>query len=135
MKGAANVFLFRLFQFLRLRRGKLEIARWVAKYSLMKKRITDAWNDLLQPLDRNDAAYAELVREGRRVMGDQFPAEEDEQYIMIVERRRADHAAKFPFNDNLFTLIFIVHSDLTEQMRTTLITNLAIRQILSLIHI
>ena len=46
VKGAQNVFLFRLFQFMKLKRGRLDISRFVAKYSLMRKRMLDAWMDL-----------------------------------------------------------------------------------------
>ena len=47
VKGVQNVFLYRLYQYLKLRRGRLEISRWIAKYTLMKMRLTNAWMDLL----------------------------------------------------------------------------------------
>ena len=50
VKGVQNVFLYRLMQFLNQRRNRLDIHRWIAKYELQKKRLMDAWMDLLVPI-------------------------------------------------------------------------------------
>ena len=50
VKGVQNIFLYRLMQFLNQRRQKLDIHRWIAKFELQKKRLFDAWMDLIEPL-------------------------------------------------------------------------------------
>ena len=57
VKGAQSVFLWRLFQFMRLRRGTLEMIRWLGKFALMKKRLHDAWMDLLPVLDQTSQEF------------------------------------------------------------------------------
>ena len=46
IKGARSVWLFRFFGFLKLRRGRMDIARWVARFQLHTKRLKDSWADL-----------------------------------------------------------------------------------------
>ena len=58
IKGAVHVFLYRLFQFMKLRRHRLDYGRWIQKFVLMRKRLTDSWMDLFNPLKSStDARY------------------------------------------------------------------------------
>ena len=53
VRGVQNVFLFRLFQFLKMRRGNSDIIRWIAKYQINSRRLMDAWmEEILQILDK-----------------------------------------------------------------------------------
>ena len=45
IKGAESVFLSRFYQFLRARSGNIEIDKWIGKFSLLLKRLKDAWMD------------------------------------------------------------------------------------------
>ena len=72
LKGMQNVFLFRLFQFMKLRRGKLDINRWLPKYQLMKQRLEDAWMDLLDPLPDRDLTTEELATVKRHCQAQQI---------------------------------------------------------------
>ena len=59
VKGVQSVFLHRLFQFMRMRRGRLEITRWVPKYALMRKRLHDSWMDLFEKITVNHPSFME----------------------------------------------------------------------------
>ena len=47
VKGVQNVFLYRLMQFMNMRRGRLDIKRWIAKFNLQRTRLRNAWMDLI----------------------------------------------------------------------------------------
>ena len=47
IKGAQSVFLWRFFQFIRARRADIEMVKWIGKFSLLLKRLRDAWMDML----------------------------------------------------------------------------------------
>ena len=49
VKGVTHVFLFRLGQFLRLRRGRLEMSQWLLRWQLVRNRLVESWNDLFKP--------------------------------------------------------------------------------------
>jgi len=132
LKGVQNVFLYRLFQFMKLRRGKLEINRWLAKYSLMRKRLMDAWNDLHTPMDpsrpvleRNEEVR-ELCRKKGLTMGD---LSDQQRRDLLNEADKEDHLEQFPFKDNLYTLIFLIQSDLSEQQRLLFMSQMSIRKL------
>ena len=130
VKGVQATFLHRLFQFMRLRRGGLEISRWLAKYALMRKRLLDAWADLYEPLNRSSTAYMQLHDDAMadyRSRDIDPPESEDAIYGILNDWQKRLHMQKFPFSDNLFTLIFIINSDLDEVQRTTLTQHLNLR--------
>jgi len=133
VKGVQNIFLFRLMQFLKFRRGKLEINRWLAKYALMRKRLTDAWNDLFVPadvtelIDPGDYASLRVKLAAQTPPVDIDHLSRDEIVAIMNDKRKLNHQNAFPFNDNLFTLIFMIQSDLSEQQRTLLTTHLSLR--------
>ena len=58
VKGVQNVFLYRLMQFLSQRRGKLDIHRWIAKFELQRKKLHNAWMDLVTPITNASPRYA-----------------------------------------------------------------------------
>ena len=57
VKGAQAIFLYRFFGFLRLRRGRMDITRWIARFQLHKKRLKDAWSDMYQALTGTESNY------------------------------------------------------------------------------
>ena len=61
VKGVQNVFLYRLMQFLNMRRGRLDLNRWIAKYNLQKKRLTDSWMDLLGTMTPTHPKWQEYL--------------------------------------------------------------------------
>ena len=46
IKGAESVFLWRFYLFIRARRGNTEMVDWIGKFSLLLKRLKDAWMDM-----------------------------------------------------------------------------------------
>ena len=46
IRGAEGVFRWRLCLFTRTRRGNIEIDKWIGKFSLLLKRLKDAWMDV-----------------------------------------------------------------------------------------
>ena len=47
IKEAQSVFLWRFYQFIRANGGNIEMVKWIGKFSLLLKRLRDAWMDLL----------------------------------------------------------------------------------------
>ena len=45
-QGAQSVFLWRVYHFIRVRSGDIEIVKWCCKFSLLLKRLRDAWPDM-----------------------------------------------------------------------------------------
>ena len=54
IKGALSVFLWRFFQFIRARRENIEMVKWIGKFSLLLKRLKDAWMDMLPMSSMNE---------------------------------------------------------------------------------
>ena len=46
VKGAQSVFLWRCYQFLRSKRGAVEMVKWIGKFSLLLKRLRESWMDM-----------------------------------------------------------------------------------------
>ena len=133
LKGVQNVFLFRLFQFMRLRRGRRDIHQWLARYALMRKRLGDSWNDLYTPpavghvftTEQTDELVDWCSKQGVNVR-DLNPAEKQAKYDNML---RIKHEQNFPFGENLYTLIFMIQSELSESQRTLLTTQLTLRNV------
>ena len=47
IKGAQSVFLWRFDQFMKAKRGDIEMVKWIGKFSLFLKRLRDAWMEML----------------------------------------------------------------------------------------
>ena len=130
VKGVQNVFLYRLVQFNKLQRGHLEITRWVPKFVLQRKRLTDSWMDLFTPVTSSHpefAVYLQALVDRYTANGWQMPADEDSVLALINDQLKNRHLEKFPYNDNLMALIFIISSNLSEQQRTLLQTHCTLR--------
>ena len=50
-------------------------------------------------------------------------------FSILEGENRAEHTRKFPFSDNLFTLIFLINSDLSDNQRQTVVQHLALRNV------
>ena len=51
LKGAASTFLHRMFKHMHMRRGRMDLLRWISRYAIMKKRVLAAWMNTYSPLD------------------------------------------------------------------------------------
>ena len=111
------------------------MVKWIGKFSMLLKRLRDAWMDML-PM----SAMSETQRRNQ-YLADVNQENEDRQ------KRNADildpdapetrdrwnatqvsiHEQLFPFSDNLTTLMFIVASDLSKAQRERLTSSLSLR--------
>jgi hypothetical protein len=54
VKGAHNVFLWRLFQLFKAARGSQDILQWIARIQVLRKGVTEAWGNIHNPTDRTN---------------------------------------------------------------------------------
>ena len=110
-------------------------SRGIGKFTLLLKRLRDAWMDML-PLSTMSAArrrnqYLDDVTQenGERLRRNvEFPVPDaqktqDNCYATQV----SNHESLFPFGDNLTTLTFIVVKDLSEVQRERLTSSLSLQ--------
>ena len=131
VKGSQSVFLWRFFQLLRCHRGQQDLLKWIGKLTVIRKRVQDAWMDLMPPFRQDAPDYlAEVARVNARRAGqnlDVVDPLDDDVYQQYIQRQQQLHRDRFPLNDNLFTLTFIVLSDLTETQRERLQSTMSLR--------
>ena len=128
VKGAANVFLYRFQQFMKLHRGNGDMFRWITRFQLSVQRMQEARNDTYLPIaDPNNAEVRAFVAG--------LPAEEQEGLTTdeVMERAyerlrgRDQHARTIPITANLVALIFVSLSGLTQDQRQVLTSLMAHR--------
>ena len=133
VKGVQNVFLYRLIQFLSQRRQKLDIHRWIAKFELQRKRLYDAWMDLITPITSTTSpkynTYFAKVDEYCTRTGRTRPQEQALLVNLVNDIQTHEHKTSFPFSDNLITLIFIMFSQLNEQQRLMMTQHMQMKMI------
>ena len=85
---------------------------------MIGKLVADAWLDLLpEPVMNNpdyERFWLEVIAQRETQGLEPFEPNSEAPFNEWRDARRRKHAAQFPLGDNLFTLIFIVISDLTE---------------------
>ena len=54
MKGAKNVFLYRLFAIFKNSRGQQDLLRWMGRYQVMSQKLLEAWMDMHDDPSRED---------------------------------------------------------------------------------
>ena len=120
IEGAQSVFLWRFHQFTRATRGNIETVKWIGKFSLLLKRLREAWMDVFcVHHERREEQYhvdvTQLTEERRRnatALDPNLQETRDHWYAIQV----TNHERLFPFSDNLTTLMFIVASELSEAL-------------------
>ena len=127
MKKAQSVVLWRFYQFIRARRGDIEMVKWIGKLSLLLKRLRDASMDML-PMSamseerRRNQYLADVTQESeerQRRNVDTLDPDAQETRDRWNATQVTTHERSFPFSDNLTTLMFIAASDLSEAQRET----------------
>lgn len=119
IKGAASVFLWRLFQFFRAHRGQTEFIRWLGRFAVLRKRLGESWMDLYEPVPELHTASLPYQQRVAQYMEQQDMTQE-EAHAEVEQQRRRQHQDRFPFSDNLQALIAVCLSDLTEPQRERL---------------
>jgi hypothetical protein len=134
LKGAAATFLHRMVRYMQLRRGRMDLLRWISRYALMKNRLLASWMDTYNSIDPM------IDREEYRAVALRYEAavaaahgdvltEPAELSAAIDNFRKVEFQNKFPFSDNLFTIMFLIQSELSDQNRQTLMQHLSLRNI------
>ena len=55
------MFLWRVFQLFKAYRGQQDFLRWLARFSVLRKRLAESWMDLLEPAGHNDPTFVGQV--------------------------------------------------------------------------
>ena len=106
----------------------MEMVKWSGKCSLLLKRLTYSWMDVLPQNSMNETTrqnqyLADVTRQhderrsrSQELLSPDLPVTREEWNAAQV----AAHERHFPFTDDLTTLMFIVASDLNEAQRERL---------------
>ena len=105
VKGSQSVFLWRFFQLFKAHRGQQDFLRWIGRISVLRKRLAEAWMDLIDPVDQTNPDFQQFFQNLTQQGGGYDPAVELGTFNAA---RIAAHQAAFPINDNLFALILTV---------------------------
>ena len=132
VKGAQSVFLWRFFQLIRSHRGPMEFVKWIGKFTVMQKRVLDAWMDLQPQYTKQSSAYLEDVYTQNTInqandQGQNLDPNDDSVFLAWRTRAATRHKERFPLGENLFALVFVIVSDLSEAQRERLQSTLSLR--------
>ena len=141
LKGATNVYLYRLLSFFNHRRQNQEILIFTSKLNILLMRLKAAWMGLMpiftgqSPTFRQSVqdANARTIARHQQAAGTRVPPPvllDDptvlRQYITGMQDRQRD---AFPFGDNLLAQFFIIQSALSDQQRERLTSAMSLRNI------
>jgi hypothetical protein len=131
VKGAHSVYLWRFFQLHRLHRGNQEMVQWIGRFSVSRKRLSEAWMDLFEPVDAENGEFRETLAERNRELrrNGQPAIALDDGLAFWNMRMKEQHQERFPISDNFTAQLFIVLADLNEQQRERLTSTLALRNL------
>ena len=123
--------------FSRAKRENIEIVKWIGKFSLLLKRLKDAWMDMLPTSSMSEsrrqnqyhADVAEEDEEKRSRSQELLNLDSPETREEWNTRQVAADERPFPCSDNLTTLMFIVASDLSEAQRERLTSSLSHQEV------
>ena len=143
LKGATNVYLYRLLSFFNQRRQNQEFLIFTSKFEILLMRLKAAWMDLMPVYTAQSPSFRQSVQDAnnrtiarhQQAAGTRAPPpvllNEDDptvlrQYITGMQDRQRD---AFPFGDNLIARFFIIQSELSDQQRERLTSALSLRNI------
>ena len=143
LKGATNVYLYRLLSFFNHRRQNQEFLIFTSKFEILLMRLKAAWMDLMPIFTAQSPSFRQSVQDAnartiarhQQAAGVRAPPpallNEDDptvlrQYIQGMQDRQRD---AFPFGDNLIAQFFIIQSELSGQQRERLTSAMSFRNI------
>ena len=143
LKGATNVYLYRLLSFFNHRRQNQEFLIFTSKFEILLMRLKAAWMDLMPVFTAQSPSFRQSVQDAnartiarhQQAAGVRAPPpallNEDDptvlrQYIQGMQDRLRD---AFPFGDNLIAQFFIIQSELSDQQRERLTSAMSLRNI------
>ena len=98
--------------------------RWIGRLCVIKKRVQDAWMDLLPQYTRQSQAFQQ---DFAALLARNPHADEAQAFEEWHDREKQRHLRSFPINDNLFALMVTVQADLSEQQREKLSAHMTMR--------
>ena len=143
LKGAINVYLYRLLSFFNHRRQNQEFLIFTSKFEILLMRLKAAWMDLMPIFTAQSPSFRQSVQDanartiarhqqeaGARAPPPALLNEDDptvlRQYIQGMQDRQRN---AFPFGDNLIAQFFIIPSELSDQQRERLTSAMSFRNI------
>ena len=136
VKDRAHVFLWRFLRLFKFTRGNSDITMWIPRYQIMFQKVVDSWMDGQEhSTDYMNPTYLQwvdaqnnMIRQQQGAVGIMNPMIYDPNHPdtleMYNQAMAGVHRQKFPINDHLMVMMFIVASDLSEQQRRDITTNL-----------
>ena len=132
LKGATNVYLYRLLSFFNHRRQNQEFLIFTSNFEILLMRLKAAWMDLMPVFTAQSPSFRQSVQDAnartiarhQQAAGTRAPPvllNEDDptvlrQYITGMQDGQRD---AFPFGDNLIAQFFIIQSELSDEMLKT----------------
>ena len=101
--------------------------RWIGRFSVLRKRLYESWMDLLQPIPANHPQVLQGIQLAQQAAGDDVMIDPNDIHQQALNRQRADHEARYPFNDHLLSLIFTCLADLAESQRERMQSTMSLR--------
>ena len=142
IKGAQTVFLHRFMQFMKHKRGTMDLQRWMTRFQLTANRLIESWMDLIPDLDLQAPEVLAAIVQRRTAHEEQqqnlvgiaaatpgaqphvvVPWTDEMSRQILVQTnnaRRQQQRTLFPLSENLSALIFVSLADLTQDQRNTL---------------
>ena len=133
VKGNQSVFLWRFFQLFRFHRGNGDFLKWIGKFAVLRKRITDAYGDLYEAVSQDNLDFHTAYNDHVYHRQAQTPPRDPETLEAALAEhnsgQKAMHMQGFPLSEQLFAWMFTCLADLNEQQRERLTSMLSIRGI------
>ena len=141
VKDRGHVFLWRFLRLFKFTRGNSDITMWIPRYQIMFQKVVDSWMDLLEPVTNVMLPHYQhwidaqnhMIHQQAQAAGNMNPPLYDfnhpDALDMYNSAMATVHRQKFAINDHLMVMMFIVASDLSEQQRRDITTNLTQRGI------
>ena len=141
VKDRGHVFLWRFLRLFKFTRGNSDITMWIPRYQIISQKVVDSWMDLAKRCTNHQLphfihyveAQNHMIRHQQQAIGVIEPAQYDYNHPDAMEMYNTAmanvHRQKFPINDHLMVMMFIDASDLSEQQRRDITTNLTQRGI------
>ena len=139
LKGATNVYLYRLLSFFNHRRQNQEFLIFTSQFEVLLMRLKAAWMDLMPVFTAQSPSFrqanARTIARHQQAAGTRVPPpvllNQDDptvlrQYTTGTLDRQRD---AFPFADGLIAQFFIIQSELSDQQRERLTSAMSLRNI------
>ena len=120
-------------RFLALKRGAMDMMKWISRYTVMRKKLINAWMETFVKVEsmeqREAVADYQLWLAHLRVQNEDMPEDATYTVAALNAFRKTKHYNAFPFQDNLFSTMLIIQSELSEPMKVNLMQHFNLKDI------